>query len=209
MNIDVINIKNYKVIDTVDGSFLFEEENAKFLAQYYYIMKKFADSKLPLAHTKDIAEVQATGKKPFKQKGTGNARQGSEVGPHHRGGGVAHGPRAKRSNISVNSKTTKKAKRMGLYKKMTNKQFFIFNEFDLEKNKTKLALECIKNFNITNKDRCIFIGDFVGDNFSLAFRNLPNVSIWKTKSFTVHELFKAKYVFVDFKSIDNLKSILL
>lgn len=185
-----------------DCSFDFSDITSKpendFLSQYHYDMKIFADTKYPLANTLDVAMIQATTRKPFKQKGTGNARQGSKVSAQHRGGGNAHGPRAKKRTRSLNSKATKKAKRMALYSLLSSSSVDVIDSFSLEnsKNKTKFASGFINSF-CDPKKKCLIISSEIFSDKFLPYRNLKSTSIWKPESLTVHELFKADYLLIE------------
>lgn len=191
-----------------DVSSIVETPQDGFLSEYHYDMRLFADTKLPLAHTKDISEVKATGKKPFKQKGTGGARQGSLVSAQHVGGGIAHGPRAKRSHISLNKKSTKKAKRMAFGYHLKNNSLFVCDTLIVKDHKTKSLLDVLSTFNIKNGSRCLIINDVNDINLFRSSSNLPLVSIWKPASVTVHALFKADVVIVTKLALELLKVVL-
>ncbi len=190
-----------------DVSSVVENPEKKFLAEYRYDMHLFADTRNPLAHTKDISEVKATGKKPFAQKGTGGARQGSKVSAQHVGGGIAHGPRAKRATSKLNSKATKKAKRMALGFHFQNNTLFICDSFELDNHKTKSCIEMLVKFGCSGK-RCIFIDDLFGVNLLRSSANLRDVSVWRPAAVTVHALFKADCVLISRSALDALKVVL-
>ncbi|QED23189.1 50S ribosomal protein L4 [Candidatus Deianiraea vastatrix] len=182
---------------TVDFASVSEPLKAPFLNEYLYDMNLFYNSSKPLAHTKDISEVSATGKKPFKQKGTGSARQGSKVSAQHRGGGIAHGPRAKRYTSSMNSKAVKKAKRMAIGYHCSNSSIFSIQcSGEIEKPKTKYIVDLIKSLNLSpDLGMILFItSEPKTSNFYKSARNIKNVVIKSPSSASVHDLFKAKAV---------------
>jgi len=208
-SIKIRKISGDEASEYANLSLVSEALNPKFLSEYNYDMMKSFDSKKPLAHTKDISEVAATGKKPFKQKGTGSARQGSKVSAQHVGGGVAHGPRAKRVTVKINSKTTKKAKRMGIENHILNNSIFIIDSLIFDECKTKNALNLLSKLNIKIGERILFLSiDGKNSNFYKSVRNIENVRIYNPLSFSVHEIFKAKKLIISSDALSQLNVVL-
>lgn len=99
-----------------------------------------ANARTHTGHTKTKGEVRGGGKKPWKQKGTGRARQGSTRNPHWVGGGVAHGPRSERNyEVKVNRKVRQKALFMALSDKVASEKFVILESLAADVAKTKIA----------------------------------------------------------------------
>ncbi|MEO5927132.1 MAG: 50S ribosomal protein L4 [Patescibacteria group bacterium] len=99
-----------------------------------------ANARTHTGHTKTKGEVRGGGKKPWKQKGTGRARQGSTRNPHWVGGGVAHGPRKERNyEVKINRKVRQKALFMALSDKVASEKFVILESMSAETAKTKIA----------------------------------------------------------------------
>ncbi len=106
-----------------------------------------SNSRVGLAHTKTRGEVRGGGKKPWKQKGTGNARAGSIRSPLWRHGGVTFGPRANRNwELKLNKKAKVKALCMALTDKVQNKKLFVVDAIALPDNKTKQMASVIADF---------------------------------------------------------------
>ena len=142
---------------------------------YLYVKAYLANQRAGTAHTKTRGEVSGGGKKPFRQKGLGRARQGSIRAPHFVGGGVAHGPRNERDwSQKLNKKQKRVALKYALNEKAENGKIFVVDEIKIESGKTKDAANYLKEFN--QRDYLIVV-DEMDDKTFLAFRNIPNVYI--------------------------------
>ncbi|MGE3954762.1 MAG: 50S ribosomal protein L4 [Parachlamydiales bacterium] len=109
------------------------------------------------ACTQTRGEVNHSGKKPHRQKGTGNARQGSLAAPHYRGGGVVFGPRPKfDQHVRINQKERRKAIQALLGEKLREGHFFVVEDFQLETPKTKAIVGLLKGIGV--KGRTLIVG---------------------------------------------------
>ncbi len=163
-----------------------------------------ANARAGTAHTKNRAEVSGTGKKPWKQKGTGRARHGSRRSPIWVGGGVAHGPRSDKDY----SKTITKAMRRGALVSLLSEKFrkgeIIFIEpLDIKTPKTKDALEILKNVGKTmdaprlatgRKSYGIVAIASKDKTVSKSFANLPSVTVEMVQNVSVLDVINHKYV---------------
>ncbi|MFA5185081.1 MAG: 50S ribosomal protein L4 [Patescibacteria group bacterium] len=135
-----------------------------------------ANARRPIAHTKNRGEVAGGGKKPWKQKGTGRARQGSIRSPQWKGGGVVFGPRNVRNfSLKVNRKVKQKALFMALSDKVTDDRFLVLESFKPAEPKTKLAAQLVKNLPITRK--VLFVIPKSDASLLRMVRNLQNVTV--------------------------------
>ncbi len=142
---------------------------------YLYVKAYLANQRAGTAHTKTRGEVSGGGKKPFRQKGLGRARQGSIRAPHFVGGGVAHGPRNERDwSQKLNKKQKRVALKYALNEKAENGKLFVVDSIKVESGKTKDAANYLKEFN--QRDYLIVVDEMDEKTF-LAFRNIPNVYI--------------------------------
>lgn len=195
MSIEVLKFSDLSKSNSMDAGFADVKYDNKFMSNYFFVAKRVHDSNLPLAHTKDIAEIAATSKKPFKQKGTGSARQGSKVSAQHRGGAVAHGPRAIGCTVKINAKATKKAKKMALKMHHDNKKLFVLDSIDCSKVKTKTVYNLLQKLGVDLKYNVLLLTEELNDsNLVKSARNIPNLVIKNSKSVTVYNLLKAKAV---------------
>jgi large subunit ribosomal protein L4 len=124
--------------------------------------------------TKTRSEVSGSGRKPFKQKGTGRARQGGSRPPIHRHGGTAHGPtpRSYEQKLSVNEK--KNALKAALSRRVKEERLLVLEGLDLETHRTKDLKAAVEGLGISGK--ALFVGARGNENFARASRN---VSEWK------------------------------
>ena len=126
--------------------------------------------------TKTRSEVSGGGRKPWRQKGTGNARQGSIRAPHWVGGGVVFGPNANRNYTKkMNKKERRLALKSALTYKVNDKEIIAIEKFDLESNKTRDFLKFLKDLKVNGK--ALIVTTELTDNNILATRNVKNVKL--------------------------------
>ena len=143
------------------------------------------------ADTKTRTEVSGGGKKPYRQKGTGRARQGSTRAPQWRGGGVVFGPTPRKYNLKVNKKVVKAATRMVLSDRLASNNFIVLDKLALEDNKTKSFVNVLNAIN-ANVNKKIIVATLEEDfNLVLAARNIPNVYLQTKSHLSVYDLMNA------------------
>lgn len=126
--------------------------------------------------TKTRSEVSGGGRKPWRQKGTGNARQGSIRAPHWVGGGVVFGPNANRNYAKkMNKKERRLALKSALTYKANDKEIIAIEKFDLESNKTRDFLKFLEDLKVNGK--ALIVTTELTDNNILATRNVKNVKL--------------------------------
>ena len=145
-----------------------------------YVMHEVVKSQMAAlrqgtANTKTRGMVSGGGRKPFRQKGTGNARQGTIRAPHYAGGGVVFGPHTRSYAYRVNNKVVKLAMRSALSAKLADGELTVVNEFGFEKPSTKAAKAALEALKIKGRTT-IVVDDDDFESF-LTFRNLENVLI--------------------------------
>lgn len=144
------------------------------------------------ASTKTRSEVSGGGRKPWRQKGTGRARQGTIRAPQWRGGGVVFAPTPRSYNLKVNKKVVRLAMRCALTEKVKENNFIAVNEIKLESFKTKGLVEVLKALNANGK--VLVVTKDVNGNVELAGRNLPNVSVIPANHVSVYQMMNANVV---------------
>ena len=142
--------------------------------------------------TKTRGMVSGGGKKPFRQKGTGRARQGTIRAPHWRGGGVVFGPHPRSYAFKVNKKEIKLAIRSALSAKLADGQLIVVDKFDFEKPCTKDAVAVLKALEV--EGRCTIVVNDENVNAFLSFRNIPTVDIVPSGYENVYELLDNKFL---------------
>lgn len=153
--------------------------------------------------TKTVTEVSGTTKKPFKQKGTGNARQGSLRSVQMRGGGISHGPRVRTHNTDL----PKKVRRLGLICAMSERaaegKLIVVDNANLKEAKTKLLNTKLENFN--GNSFFIIDAETVDKNLLLAAGNLPHVNVVPQIGANVYDIIKHEYLILTLDAVKMLE----
>ncbi|MDO4701979.1 MAG: 50S ribosomal protein L4 [Erysipelotrichaceae bacterium] len=141
--------------------------------------------------TKTRSEVSGGGKKPFRQKGTGRARQGSIRATQWRGGGIAFGPTPRSYAYKLNRKVRRLALKSILSEKVLNNETVVINSLKMDAVKTKEFVKVMNAFNFDRKT--LFVVDVQEDfeNAYLSMRNLPNVLMVTVESLNVYDVANA------------------
>jgi len=139
--------------------------------------------------TKDRTEVRGGGRKPWRQKGTGRARQGSIRAPQWKGGGVVFGPTPRKYNLKVNRKVVQLAVRSLLSDKFKNKNNIVLDKIELADYKTKSMISVLSNLKASGK--IVFIADEEDYNLFTAGRNIPGLYVQTKQHLSVYDLINA------------------
>jgi len=142
--------------------------------------------------TKTRAEVSGGGKKPFKQKGTGNARQGSTRSPHYSGGGVALGPKPRKYGQKTPKKMVKLALRSALSDRAAEGKVVVVDAWDFATPKTKDAKAALAALGITGK--ALVVVDVNDTNTIRSFLNLPEVQLIEVAELNAYDVLCSDYV---------------
>lgn len=152
-----------------------------------------ANRRKAVAHTKTKGEVRGGGKKPWKQKGTGRARQGSTRNPHWVGGGVAFGPRSDRNfSLKINRKTKQKALFMALSDKVNHKNLIVIESIKTEPAKTKSVASLVKKLPLGKTTLIVTPGSDA--SLMRMVRNMPNVTLVTAQSVNLEDVMKHRSV---------------
>jgi large subunit ribosomal protein L4 len=140
--------------------------------------------------TKDRAEVSGPGKKPFKQKGSGNARQGTLRAPHHEGGGRAHGPVVRSHAYSLPKKIRALGLKHALSAKQTEGKLVIVADVNVKEAKTKALVANFTSLGLTKP--LIITGAEVNESFAKAARNVKGVDVLPVQGANVYDILRHK-----------------
>tara|TARA_B100001057_G_scaffold47163_1_gene42044 strand:+ start:664 stop:1290 length:627 start_codon:yes stop_codon:yes gene_type:complete len=152
--------------------------------------------------TKGISEISGTTKKPFKQKGTGSARQGSKRSPQMRGGAVIFGPQVRSHAHKLPKKIRALALKIALSKKFSDGKIKIINEAKMKDSKTASLKNKIKKLGISS---ALFIsGEKIDNNFFLASRNIPNIDFLSINGINVYTIFRREYLIIAEEALQSL-----
>ena len=155
--------------------------------------------------SKNRAAVSGGGKKPYRQKGTGNARQGTIRAPHFVGGGTAFGPSPRDFSFKLNRKVKKAALRCALSARFKEERLSVLNEIQLDAISTKGVVEVLKRFEL---DSVLVIVDGENRNLELSARNLPHVKVLKAEGVNVYDLMKHRNLVVTEGAVELLEGAL-
>ena len=207
MKKSVLNLKNKTVGDIdLDEKVFCVKKFPDLIHQY--IRYQNAKSRQGSHKTKSRSEVKGRSKKPFSQKGTGNARQGSNKAPNFRGGATAMGPKNRDYSFNLNKKEKKLALKSALSVKLDEDKIIIIDSFEIKSFKTKELHSDLKQFDYYS---ALFIHSDAGlnNNFKLASSNIPKISILNQKGINVRDLITYDKIFIEQKSISEISKRLL
>ncbi len=138
--------------------------------------------------TKTRAERRGGGAKPWRQKGTGRARQGSIRSPQWRGGGIAHGPKPRDYSQKTPKKMIKLALASALSDRAADGKVVVVDSFGFEAPKTGDAVKAIADLGLTNEGRILVVLSENDANVALSFRNIPNVHVLPTGELNAYDV---------------------
>lgn len=169
------------------------------------IVSMMGNARIPWAHAKMRGEVSGTGKKPWRQKGTGRARHGSRRSPIWVGGGAAHGPRNERDySRKINKKMKTKALYAVLSKKFQDNEIIFVDSINIPEAKTKIAKEVMRSFSkietfkgLERRKNSAFLAlDKKNMPVFKSFRNFGNVESGQVKDLNPVDVLKYKYLVI-------------
>ena len=185
------------------------EMNADLLHQV--VISQMSNRRQVIAHAKGRGEVRGGGVKPWRQKGTGQARHGSIRSPIWKGGGVTHGPTKERNfKKKVNIKMARKAMFVALSSKVKDNQMAVLDNINLEKAKTKEVALIYKNMSKAvdwKSGKTLLVLPASDKNIRLSARNLPNFSTAEARSLNALDILSHKNLLLLKGSIDVLKEM--
>lgn len=159
------------------------------------------------SNTLTRGQVSGGGKKPFRQKGTGNARQGTSRAPQMPGGGIVFGPHPRQYNIRVNNKEVKLAMRSALSAKLADGELVVVDKFGWEEPSTKAAVAFLKACELDSKRVTVLIGDDDLEAF-LSFRNIKKVTVLPVSFMSTYDFLDNKALVVTSEALARIEEVL-
>lgn len=157
--------------------------------------------------TKTRSDVSGGGRKPWRQKGTGNARQGSTRAPHWVGGGVVFGPSANRNYTKkMNKKERKLALKSALTYKANDKDIIVVDKFEAETNKTKDMLKVLEGLNATGKT--LIVTTELTENLILATRNMADVKLVLANELNTYDVLYVNKIIITEDAVKYVEEVL-
>lgn len=202
---NVINLNGEKVKDINLNKNVFDCEANEI------VLKKAIDLQLASLRqgtqkTKSRAEVSGGGRKPYKQKGTGNARQGSIRAPHYRGGGVALSINPRSYTFKMNKKERALALRSALSLKAQEKKLVIVDSLEMSSLKTKDIKAMLNKLNLTGKVLFVISND--AENLYMGSRNLNKVNVILAEELNVFDIVNSDTLVIDEAAVAAIEEVL-
>ena len=170
---------------------------------HQYIRYQNAKSRQGSHKTKTRSEIKGKAKKPFAQKGTGNARQGSSKPPHYRGGATSMGPQNRDYSFSLNKKEKTLALKCALSNKSKNEEIIILDSLEIADHKTKKLFNSLKKFNF-NSALFIHSEKSNNENFKKASSNIPKLAMLSEKGLNVRDLMTFDKIFIEKTAVEQI-----
>lgn len=205
-NVSVLNIKGEKVSDiTLNEAIWGIEPNDAVLYDAIRLTRNAL--RQGSASTKTRSEVSGGGRKPWKQKGTGRARQGSIRSPQWYHGGVVFGPHPRSYDAKMNKKESRLALLSALAYKVIESEMIIINNFDLESNKTKDILNILKS--LKAEKNVLIIVEELSENMIYATRNLKNIILLQAGEINTLDIISADRMIVTEAAVKQIEEVLI
>ncbi len=203
--VNVINSKAQKVsqIDLVDAIFNIPVNGSVL---HEVVTMQLASRRSGSASVKHRSDVKGSGRKLFRQKGTGRARRGDIKSPLLRGGGSTFGPDPRSYAYKVPKKVRRLALKMALSSKLKQENLVVLDEFGLDTIKTR---EFVKVINALNTKNALIITEKKNETLELSARNVPNIKVLRVEGLNVYDILKYKNVVLLESSIKSIEGRLL
>ena len=199
---NVINVKGEKVSDiTLNENVFGIKPNDAVL--YDAITLAQASQRQGTADTKTRSEVSGGGRKPWRQKGTGRARQGSTRAPHWYHGGVVFGPHPRTYGKKMNRKERVLALKSALSYKVKENEIIILDELNVKTPKTKDMIKLLND--IKDPKKTLIVVDELSDNLILATRNIPKVELLEASEINVLDIIGADGLVITKKALEMIE----
>lgn len=203
--IDVLNSKGEKISQTDLSDDLFNVPvDPRILHEV--VTLQMAARRAGSASVKNRSDVRGSGRKLFRQKGTGRARSGDIKSPLLRGGGVIFGPHPKQYKNRVNKKVRKLALKMALSSKFKENNLVVIDQLDMAEIKTKAFVEAVKALKVNN---ALIVTDTINENLERSSRNVPDIKVLRSEGLNVYDILKYEQLVLIEASIKRIEGRLL
>ena len=203
--INIYNLQAEKISQMEINEGLLEKSVRKDIL-HQIVVSQMASKRSGNASTKTRADVDASGKKLYKQKGTGNARVGNEGAQHRRGGGVAFGPKPREYSIKVPKKLKKAALRMAITDKLQSDRLVVIDEFNLNEIKTKKFIEIMNRFKV---NKALIVTEEKNEILEKSSKNIPWVKVIRHEGLNVYDILNHDHLFLVKSSIKKIEEALI
>ena len=168
------------------------------------VVAQLANKRQGTQSAKTRAEVRGGGRKPWRQKGTGHARQGSTRSPQWTGGGVVFAPKPRDYSVKLNKKEKANAIKSVLTSKVNEEKFIVLDEFKLDEIKTKKFVEGMNNLEVA---KALVVTQYNDQNIVLSAKNVPDVKTALTNTINVYDILKYDTVVITKDAVAAIEEV--
>ena len=202
-NVAVLNMAGNEV-DTIElNDAVFGVEINEHLV-HMAVLQQLANNRQGTQKAKTRSEVRGGGKKPYRQKGTGHARQGSTRAPHYTGGGVVFAPVPRDYSFKLNKKEKRAALKSALTSRVVENKFIVLDELKLDEIKTKKFVEVMNNLNV---NKALVVLNDMDANVIASAKNIPTVKTTQTNELNVFDVLKYDTVVVTKAAVATIEEV--
>ena len=193
-----------KEVDTIElNDAVFGVEINEHLV-HMAVLQQLANNRQGTQKAKTRSEVRGGGKKPYRQKGTGHARQGSTRAPHYTGGGVVFAPVPRDYSFKLNKKEKRAALKSALTSRVVENKFIVLDELKLDEIKTKKFVEVMNNLNV---NKALVVLNDMDKNVIASAANIPTVKTAQTNELNVFDVLKYDTVVVTKAAVATIEEV--
>ena len=202
-NVSVYNIEGKEVGSIELNDAVFGVEVNEHLV-HMAVVNQLANNRQGTQSAKTRSEVSGGGRKPWRQKGTGHARQGSTRSPQWTGGGVVFAPKPRDYSFKMNKKEKRTALCSALSSKVAESQIIVLDEFKLDEIKTKKFVEVMNNLKAS---KALVVLEGENKNVVLSGRNIPTVKVTATNEINTYDVLKYETLVVTKAAVEKLEEV--
>ena len=202
-NVSVYNIEGKEVGSIELNDAVFGVEINEHLV-HMAVVNQLANNRQGTQSAKTRSEVSGGGRKPWRQKGTGHARQGSTRAPQWTGGGIVFAPKPRDYSFKMNKKGKKLALLSALTSKVADNKIVVLDEFKLDEIKTKKFAEVMNNLKVS---KALVVLEGENKNVVLSGRNIPTVKVSATNEINTYDVLKYDTLVVTKAAVEKLQEV--
>ena len=202
-NVSVYNIEGKEVGSIELNDAVFGVEINEHLV-HMAVVNQLANNRQGTQSAKTRSEVSGGGRKPWRQKGTGHARQGSTRAPQWTGGGIVFAPKPRDYSFKMNKKEKKLALLSALTSKVADNNIVVLDEFKLDEIKTKKFAEVMNNLKVS---KALVVLEGENKNVVLSGRNIPTVKVSATNEINTYDVLKYDTLVVTKAAVEKLQEV--
>ena len=202
-NVSVYNIEGKEVGSIELNDAVFGVEVNEHLV-HMAVVNQLANNRQGTQSAKTRSEVSGGGRKPWRQKGTGHARQGSTRSPQWTGGGVVFAPKPRDYSFKMNKKEKRIALLSALSSKVADNKIVVLDAFNLDEVKTKKFAEVMSNLKV---DKALVVIEGENKNVVLSGRNIPTVKVSATNEINTYDVLKYNTLVVTKAAVEKLEEV--